>query len=154
MPGPDLWLVLRRGLAPNADLKTYLSNAAADTPQETLVWLLGMRWPIELAIRESKDELGMDHYEVRGWRGWHHHLTMTLLAHHFLVWQRIQVGKKITGVDRAAGPAAALRDLAAAPARRGEGDRPRVSTPTAELRRSHRPPPSSRPPAARYLVTT
>jgi SRSO17 transposase len=154
LPGPDLWLVLRRGLAPNADLKTYLSNAAADTPQQTLVWLLGMRWPIELAIRACKDELGMDHYEVRGWRGWHHHLTMTLLAHHFLVWQRIQVGKQITGGDRAAGPAAARRDSAAAPARRGAGDRPRVSTPTAEVRRSHRPSPSSRPPAARYLVTT
>jgi SRSO17 transposase len=93
IPGPEVWLVLRRGLEPNAALKTYLSNAPAETSQETLVWLLGMRWPIELAIRESKEELGMDHYELRGWRGWHHHLTMTLLAHHFLVWQRHTLGK-------------------------------------------------------------
>lgn len=154
LPGPDVWLVLRRGLEETADLKTYLSNAPADTAQDILVWLLSRRWPIELAIRECKDELGMDHYEVRGWRGWHHHLTITLLAHHFLVWQRIQVGEKITGLDRAAGAAAAQRDLAAAPARPGDGDRPRLSTSTAELRRSHRPSPSSCPPAARYLVTT
>jgi SRSO17 transposase len=152
MPGPDLWLVLRRGLAPNADLKTYLSNAAADTPQQTLVWLLGMRWPIELAIRECKDELGMDHYEVRGWRGWHHHLTMTLLAHHFLVWQRIQVGEKITGTNRAAGAAAARRDPTAAPARRGDGDRPGLSTPAAELRHRHRPSPSPRLPATGHFL--
>jgi hypothetical protein len=59
-----------------------------------LVWLLGMRWPIELAIRESKDELGLDHHEVRGWRGWHHHLAMSVLAHHVLVWQRLTFGKK------------------------------------------------------------
>jgi SRSO17 transposase len=154
MPGPDVWLVLRRGREPNAELKTYLSNAPADTSQATLVWLLGMRWPIELAIRESKDELGMDHYEVRGWRAWHHHLTMTLLAHHFLVWQRIQVGGKITGADRAAGAAAAQRDPAPAPARRGAGDRPRLSTPTAELRGRTVPPSSPPTAAARYLVTT
>jgi SRSO17 transposase len=101
LPGPEVWLVLRRGLEPEADLKTYLCNAPADAPRRTLVWLLGMRWPIELAIREGKDELGMDHYEVRGWRGWHHHLTLTFLAHHFLVWQQIRLGGKITRPDLA-----------------------------------------------------
>lgn len=43
------------------------------------------RWPVEMAIEESKGELGMDHYQVRGWTGWHHHMTMTFLSHHFLV---------------------------------------------------------------------
>jgi hypothetical protein len=47
---------------------------------------------------ECKRELGMDHYEVRSWRGWHHHLTMTLLAHHFLVRQRCLLEKKAAGL--------------------------------------------------------
>jgi hypothetical protein len=66
----------------------------ADAPQVTLVWLLGMRWPTKPAIRGSKDELRMDHFEVRSWRGWNHYLTMTILSHHFLVWQHRSVGVK------------------------------------------------------------
>jgi hypothetical protein len=58
------------------------------------VWLSGMRWPVELAILEAKSELGLDHYEVRSWRGWHHHTTMTLLSHHFLVRLRSRLGGK------------------------------------------------------------
>ena len=92
LPGPDVWVVLRRNLDEPRELKAYLSNAPADTPLATLVWLLGMRWPVEQAIKEAKDELGLDHYEVRGWRGWHHHTAMTLLAHHFLVRLRCRLG--------------------------------------------------------------
>ena len=92
LPGPDVWVVLRRGLGAGAELKAYLCNAPADIPETTLVWLLGMRWPVEQAIKEGKDELGLDHYEVRGWVGWHHHLTMTLLAHFFLMRLRCRLG--------------------------------------------------------------
>lgn len=88
LPGAEGWLVVRRTL-PEADeapvYKYYLSNAPADTPQRTLVWVSGMRWPIESCFTEGKGELGLDHYEVRSWRGWHHHLTLVILAHHFLV---------------------------------------------------------------------
>lgn len=48
---------------------------------------------MEAAIEEGKGELGMDHYEPRSWRGWHHHMTMTLLAHHFLVRVRLRLKK-------------------------------------------------------------
>ena len=99
LPGPEQWLVLRRSLGERAQLKTYLSNAPATTPQATLVRKSGMRWPVEAAIEECKSELGMDHYEVRSWRGWHHHMTLTLLAHHFLVRQRCRLGKKISRID-------------------------------------------------------
>jgi hypothetical protein len=44
-----------------------------------------MRWPIETIFEEEKDHLGMDHYELRSWIGWHHHMTLTMLAHYFLV---------------------------------------------------------------------
>ena len=43
-----------------------------------------MRWAIEQAFEESKSELGMDHYEVRIFVGWHHHMLVTMLAHVFL----------------------------------------------------------------------
>jgi len=101
LPGADQWLVLRRSLGQRPQLKTYLSNAPATTAQATLVRKSGMRWPIETAIEECKSEVGMDHYEVRGSQGWHHHMTMSLLAHHFLVRQRCHWGKKISGSNSA-----------------------------------------------------
>lgn len=94
VPGPESWLVLRRTLAERAELKYYLSNAPRTIRPRALVRTSGMRWPIERAFAECKDELGMDHYETRTWRGWHHHQTMTLLAHHFLVRLRIRLSKK------------------------------------------------------------
>ncbi len=44
-----------------------------------------MRWEIEYCFAEGKGELGMDHYELRSWPGQHHHMTLVILAHHFLV---------------------------------------------------------------------
>jgi len=102
LPGPAVWVVFRRSVGATPELKTYLSNASVVTPLGTLVRLSGMRWPVESAIEECKGEVGMDQYEVRGWRGWHHHLTMSFLAHHFLVRLRCRLGGKITGTDRAA----------------------------------------------------
>jgi SRSO17 transposase len=85
MPGPDVWLVLRRSLEEEPQLKTYLSNATADVPCTELVRVAGMRWPVETAIEDGKDNLGMNEYMVRSWLGWHHHMTLCILAHHFLV---------------------------------------------------------------------
>jgi SRSO17 transposase len=99
LPGPEQWLVLRRSVGEREEVKTYLSNAPATTPHATLVRKSGMRWPIEATILECKSEVGMDQYEVRGWRGWHHHMTMTLLAHHFLVRERCRLGKKSGSAD-------------------------------------------------------
>jgi SRSO17 transposase len=93
LPGPDVWIVLRRGLGEHPELKIYLSNAPAHTPGTELVRVAGMRWPIETAFEESKGGLGLDHYEVRTWLGWHHHITLCFLAHHFLVRARQRVKK-------------------------------------------------------------
>lgn len=92
LPGPDVWLVLRR--TPDGEIKTYLSNAPAQTLEPTLVRLSGMRWPIETCFEQSKQYLGMGDYEVRSWRGWHHHMTLCILAHHFLVRVRNRLEKK------------------------------------------------------------
>lgn len=85
LPGPEVWLIFRHSMEEEPELKVYLSNAPAETPVEELVRVTGMRWPIEMAIEESKSDLGMAHYEVRTWQGWYHHMTECLLAHHFLV---------------------------------------------------------------------
>jgi len=88
LPGPTVWLVIRRTVPAPGEApvyKYYLSNAPGDLPLVALVWVSGMRWPIERCFTEGKDELGLDHYECRFWRGWHHHMTLVILAHHFLV---------------------------------------------------------------------
>src|SRR5262249_491445 len=82
----------------NPELKVYLSNAPTHTPVAALVRVAGMRWPIETAFEESKGGLGLDHYEVRSWLGWHHHMTLCLLAHHFLVLARHRVKNGRRGV--------------------------------------------------------
>jgi len=88
LPGPDRWLILRRH-PQTGDIKYYLSNAPRHTTIHTFAWLSGMRWPVESCFEESKQELGMGDYQVRSWTGWHHHMTLVILAHFFLV--RLQV---------------------------------------------------------------
>ena len=90
LPGPQLWLIIRRNLADPTEIKYYFSNAPMDTPLHEFVRLSGMRWPIETIFEESKGEVGLDHYEMRSWIGWHHHMLLVSLAHHFLVRLRIQ----------------------------------------------------------------
>jgi len=96
LPGPEVWLVLRRNEL-TGELKTYLSNAVADMPLTTLVRLSGMRWPIETCFEDGKQYLGMGDYEVRGWRGWHHHMTLCILAHFFLARVCLRLKKKRRG---------------------------------------------------------
>jgi SRSO17 transposase len=94
LPGPDVWVLIRRavpagqqvaGHADEPELKYYLSNAPAEATLAELIRVCGMRWTIECCFAEGKGELGMDHYELRSWAGWHHHMTLVILAHHFLV---------------------------------------------------------------------
>ena len=122
VPGAESWLVLRRSLGETPELKTYLCNAPLSTRPSKLVWASGMRWPVESAIEESKGEVGLDQYEVRGWVGWHHHTTLSCLAHHFLVRQRCRLGKKIGGIDGAASAHAPAGGAAAQAAGCGNSD--------------------------------
>ncbi len=93
LPGPEVWLVLRRNVE-TGELKTYLSNAPTSTPLTKLVWVSGMRWPLETSFEEGKQYLGLGDYEVRSWRGWHHHMTLCILAHFFLVRLRCRLKKR------------------------------------------------------------
>jgi SRSO17 transposase len=78
----------------------YISNAPVSTPLRTFVWLSGVRWAIEQCFEEGKTELGMDHYEVRKYPGWHHHMLTTMLAHCFLWHLKLRLGKKSAGPHR------------------------------------------------------
>jgi len=93
LPGPEVWLVMRRNPL-TGELKTYVSNAPVDIALATLVRLSGMRWPIETCFEDGKQYLGMGDYEVRSWRGWHHHMTLCILAHFFLVQACLRLKKK------------------------------------------------------------
>jgi SRSO17 transposase len=90
LPGPEVWLIIRRNLDNPAEAKFYFSNAPADTPLIEFVRISGMRWPIEIIFEEAKGEVGFDHYEMRSWLGWHHHMLLVALAHHFLVRLRVR----------------------------------------------------------------
>lgn len=94
LPGPRLWATFRRSLADPTQVKCYLSNAPARCPQAELVRVTGMRWPIETAIEEGKGEVGLDHYEMRSWFGWHHHMLQAFVAHLFLMRLRLVFKKK------------------------------------------------------------
>jgi SRSO17 transposase len=118
LPGPEVWLVLRRNLL-TGELKTSLCTAPAHTPLATLVRLSGMRWPIETCFEDGKQYLGMGDYEVRSWRGWHHHMTLCILAHGFLVRARLTL-KKSSGLDHPPGPRAVEPHPAPASIRRAQ----------------------------------
>ena len=94
LPGPEVWLIIRRNLDDPSVVKFYFSNAPADIPWIEFVRISGMRWPIETIFEEAKSEVGFDHYEMRSWLGWHHHMLLVSLAHHFLVRLRIRFQKQ------------------------------------------------------------
>ena len=94
LPGQELWLVIRRHLDDPTEVKYYFSNAPATIDPAELVRMSGMRWPVEIIFRTGKVEVGFDHYELRSWLGWHHHMLFAFLAHHFLVRMRLFFKKR------------------------------------------------------------
>lgn len=88
-----------------------LCHAPAHTPLEELLRVLAARHHIEELFEAAKGEAGLAHYEVRSWTGWHHHVTLSLLALWFLLQERERLGEKSAGPH---GSADALPLLAAA----------------------------------------
>lgn len=89
LPAIRQWLICRRSVGPQPELKFYLSNAPSHCAAQELIRVSGLRWPIETAFEEAKGEVGMDHYETRTWLAWHHHMFQTFLAHLFLMRLRL-----------------------------------------------------------------
>jgi SRSO17 transposase len=70
-------------------VKYWLASLPADTPLARLVGLAKLRWRVEHDYRELKDALGLDHFEGRSFKGWHHHVTLVSAAHAFVTLQRL-----------------------------------------------------------------
>ena len=84
LPGRACWLLLRRN-RDGREARYYLSNAPADTAVLILAQVAATRWISETEFQIAKGETGLDEYEVRSWRGWHHHIVLALLAGAFLL---------------------------------------------------------------------
>ena len=92
-PGELVWVVYRQN-RDGSEPRYYLSNAPEETPLETLAQVSGSRWRIETEFETEKSDLGLDEYETRTWAGWHHHVTICLLAGAFLLSLQQDWGKK------------------------------------------------------------
>lgn len=82
------WLLCEWPADKDEPTKYWLSNLPAHTSLRELVQLAKLRWRIEHDYRELKDALGLDHFEGRSYRGWHHHTTLVSVAHGFLTIER------------------------------------------------------------------
>jgi SRSO17 transposase len=88
-PGDEAWLVAEHRVT--GERKYYLAHHPADTPLETLATLIKARWTCEQLHQQLKDELGLDHFEGRSWRGLHHHALLCQLTFAF---QHLRLGGK------------------------------------------------------------
>jgi SRSO17 transposase len=114
LPGEEAWLVGEHRAS--GERKYYLSNLPPDATLETLAALIKARWVCEQLHQQLKDELGLDHFEGRSWRGLHHHALLCLLAFAFLQHLRL-------GGEKRRHPARARPAARAEPARRAPADR-------------------------------
>jgi SRSO17 transposase len=87
-PWPEEWLLIEWPEGEDAPTKYWLSTLPADTPLPKLVDTAKLRWRIERDFQDLKQEIGLDHYEGRGWRGFHHHAALSIAAYGFLVAER------------------------------------------------------------------
>ncbi|MEU0572225.1 IS701 family transposase [Nonomuraea sp. NPDC005983] len=81
--GGSRWLLIRRNPV-TGELAYYRCYAPAPTPLPTLIRIAGIRWTIEESFQAAKGQVGLDHYQVRSWTGWHRHITLAMLALAFL----------------------------------------------------------------------
>jgi SRSO17 transposase len=77
-----IWLPIEEQA--DGKLKYAFSNLPTDTSRIRAVRLWRSRWPVEQGYQQMKEELGLDHFEGRSWRGFHHHVCLVMLAYGFL----------------------------------------------------------------------
>ena len=91
LPRAPEWLLLEWPRGAPEPVKYWLATVPETTPLEDLVRLAKIRWRIERDYQELKDELGLDHYEGRGWRGFHHHGVLCIAAYAFRAAERARL---------------------------------------------------------------
>ena len=87
-PWAEEWLLIEWPRGEAEPTKYWLSNLPADTPLKQLVHTAKARWRIERDYQELKQEIGLGHFEGRGWRGFHHHASLCIAAYGFLAAER------------------------------------------------------------------
>jgi len=86
---PVRWLLAEWPQGEPEPVKYWLANLPAEVPLARLVGLAKLRWRVEHDYRELKDALGLDHFEGRSFKGWHHHVTLVSVAHGFVTLERL-----------------------------------------------------------------
>lgn len=136
-PAPEEWLLIEWPEGEAEPDHYWLATLPADISLERMVDLTKLRWRIERDYLELKQEVGLGHYEGRGWRGFHHHATLCIAAYGFLISE--------TETIPPSGPARAWRGAQSAlPAGyRPRGSATALATPRAELNRDAAHPPGA-----------
>ncbi len=96
----EQWLLIEWPDSEEEPTRYWLSTMPASTTRKQLVYSAKMRWRIERDYQELKQELGLNHFEGRSWRGFHHHATLCIAAYGYLVGQRLQGGRKKNAAQR------------------------------------------------------
>jgi len=108
-PAEQQWLLCEWPLSEAAPTKYALSTLPEHISLKSLVRIAKLRWRVERDYQEMKQELGLDHFEGRTWRGFHHHATLCAVAHAFLALRRALFPPEDSEMD----PASGAQDLAA-----------------------------------------
>lgn len=111
-------LLVRRSVEDPEDLTAYTVFAPEGTTLGGLARAAGSRWRVEIGFEEAKGEVGLAHYEVRSWRGWYRHVTLSLFAHAFLAAIRAE-GRDIEASQKGAPETQATVSLSAFKRKRG-----------------------------------
>jgi SRSO17 transposase len=93
-PGRGHWLLARRSLHDPAEIAYYACYGPARTRLVDLAWIAGSRWHVEECFQQAKGEAGLDHYQVRTWRAWYAHITLSMLA---LAWLAAARARAVKG---------------------------------------------------------
>jgi SRSO17 transposase len=144
-PRPEEWLLVEWPEGEEEPTRYWLSTLPEAATLEELVATAKLRWRIERDFEELKQELGLGHFEGRGWRGFHHHASLCIAAYGFLVAERCRfsppgwrprlaapgppAGYRPRGSSRAPRAAQSRVDRHPAPAPRGGADAPPAAMP-------------------------
>jgi SRSO17 transposase len=87
------WLLARRSITNPSEIAYYVCYGPRRSGLHDLAWIAGSRWRIEECFQQAKNEAGLDEYQVRSWRAWYAHITLSMLAHAWLAASRSVVVK-------------------------------------------------------------
>jgi SRSO17 transposase len=91
--GRGYWLLARRSISHPDQIAYFVCYGPRRSSLADLAWIAGARWRIEECFQQAKNEAGLDHYQVRTWRAWYAHVTLSMLAHAWLAVARSLAAK-------------------------------------------------------------